>query len=62
MLGKVWDDITYPFLNFNSATVEVWELITHFIPNFIMDVITYREIFSAIFYAFLSKSYIEYHP
>ena len=20
---KVWDEITYPFLNFNSATVEV---------------------------------------
>ena len=20
---KVWDDITYPFLNFNGATVEV---------------------------------------
>ena len=23
MLGKVWDEITYPFLNFNGATVEV---------------------------------------
>ena len=21
--GKVWDDITYPFLNFNGCTVEV---------------------------------------
>ena len=23
MLGKVWDEITYPFLNFNGCTVEV---------------------------------------
>ena len=23
MLGKVWDEINYPFLNFNGATVEV---------------------------------------
>ena len=23
MLRKVWDEITYPFLNFNGATVEV---------------------------------------
>ena len=21
--GKVWDEITYPFLNFNASTVEV---------------------------------------
>ena len=23
MPGKVWDEITYPFINFNGATVEV---------------------------------------
>ena len=23
ILGKVWDEITYPFLNFNGATVDV---------------------------------------
>ena len=23
MLNKVWDEITYPYLNFNGATVEV---------------------------------------
>ena len=23
MPGKVWDEITYPFLNFNGCTVEV---------------------------------------
>ena len=22
--NKVWDDITYPFPNFNGATVEIW--------------------------------------
>ena len=22
---KVWDEITYQFLNFNGTTVEVWE-------------------------------------
>ena len=41
MPGKVWDGITYPFPNFNGATVEVWEWINNFIPHFIMDVITY---------------------
>ena len=38
---KVWDETTYPFLNFNGATVEVWEWISNFIPHIIMDVITY---------------------
>ena len=28
---NVWDDITYPFLNFNGATVEVYEWISNFI-------------------------------
>ena len=37
--GKVWDEITYPFLNFNGATVEVWEWISNIIPHFIMDVL-----------------------
>ena len=31
---KVWNEITYPFPNFNSATVEVWERISNFIPHF----------------------------
>ena len=22
---KAWDEITYPFWNFNSSTIEVWE-------------------------------------
>ena len=40
MPSEVWDGITYPFPNFNSATIEVWEWIGNFIPHFIMDVIT----------------------
>ena len=28
---KLWDDITYPFRYFNSATVEVYEMISNFI-------------------------------
>ena len=39
---KVWDEITYPFPNYNGSTVEVWEWISNFIPHFILDVITYR--------------------
>ena len=27
MPSKVWDEITYPFPDFNDGTVEVWELI-----------------------------------
>ena len=41
MSSKVWDQIIHPFPNFNSATVDVWELISNFIPHFIMDVINY---------------------
>ena len=28
---EVWDEITYPFTNFNGATVEVWEWINDFV-------------------------------
>ena len=35
MPGKVWDETTYPFLNFNGCTVEVYEWISIFIPHFI---------------------------
>ena len=41
MLSQVWDEITYPFQNFNSATVEVWEWIRNFTPQFLMDVLIY---------------------
>ena len=30
----VWDEITYPFPNFNGFTVEVWEWISNFILYF----------------------------
>ena len=43
--GVMWDETTnentYPFPNFNDYTVEVWEWIIIFIPQLIMDVITY---------------------
>ena len=39
MASKVWDEITYPFSNFNSAIVDVCESISNFIPYLIMDVI-----------------------
>ena len=38
MPSKVWDEITYPFPNFNIATTEVWVWINDFISHFIMDV------------------------
>ena len=36
----VWDETTYPFLNSNSRTDEVWEWIINFISHVIMDVTT----------------------
>ena len=33
MLSKVWNEITYPFLNFNGCIVEVTEWIRNFIPH-----------------------------
>ena len=41
MPSKMWDNVTYPFPNFNGCTVEVWEWISKFIAHFLMDVITY---------------------
>ena len=41
MPSKMWDEISYPFPNFNSYTVEVWEWISNFISHIIMNVITY---------------------
>ena len=38
---KVCDEITYPFTNFSSAAIEVWEWISNFIPPFTGYVITY---------------------
>ena len=37
----VWNEITYPFLNTNGATVAVWDWISNAIVQVITDVITY---------------------
>ena len=41
MPSKMWDEITYPFPNFNGATVEVWERKSNLIPHYIIEAITY---------------------
>ena len=41
MPSKVWDEITYPFPNFNCATVELWGWISNFSSHIMMAVITY---------------------
>ena len=41
MPGKVWDEITYPFLDFNGYTFEVYEWMNNFIAHVMVDVITY---------------------
>ena len=38
---NVWDEISYPSLNFKGCTVEVWEWISNFISHFARHVITY---------------------
>ena len=41
MVNKVWDEITYPFIDFNGCNVEVKERMNNFIPRIMMDVFTY---------------------
>ena len=38
----MWNEIVYPFPNFNGSTVEIWESIGNFIPHFTGHVITYQ--------------------
>ena len=38
--GCVWGEITYPFPNYNSCTIKVWEWIDNFITHIRVDVIT----------------------
>ena len=38
---KVWGEITYPFPNSNTCTVEIWEWISNLILHFAGHVITY---------------------
>ena len=35
------NEMTYPFPNFNSCTIEVWQGINNSMPHFIMEVMTY---------------------
>ena len=44
----MWDEITYPFPNFNGATVEVWEWITNLISHFMMGVISNSDLLSML--------------
>ena len=37
----MWDKITYPFLNFNDATAEIYKWISNSIPHFTGRVNTY---------------------
>ena len=42
MPGNVWDEINYPFPNFNGCTIDVWEWISNLSHSlYIMDAITY---------------------
>ena len=49
--SKMWDEITYPFPNFNGCIIEVWdgciievwEGISNFITHIITDFITFFE-------------------
>ena len=38
---KLWDEITYPFPNFNGCPVEVYEWISNLIPHFTGHVVNY---------------------
>ena len=37
MSSKVWDEITYPFSNFNSSTIEVCEWMGNLISRFVIN-------------------------
>ena len=39
--SKVWDEITYPFPNFDGCIGEVWKWISKFISYLVMGVITH---------------------
>ena len=33
-------EITHPFTNLNSASIDIWERISNFIPHYLMEMIT----------------------
>ena len=41
MRSNVWGEITNPFPNFKSPTVEAWDWIRYFVPHYIMDIISH---------------------
>ena len=41
MSSEMWDEIIYPFPSFKGCTLVIWELISDYITQFVMDVITY---------------------
>ena len=47
LTGKVWVEIIALFLNFNGATFEIWEWVSNFFAQFIMDLITYLRLDSS---------------
>ena len=40
MSDKVWYEITYPFLSFNSSAVEIWEWISKYSLHIKIDIST----------------------
>ena len=51
----MWDEITYPFPNFNGATVKVWEWITNLIFHFMMGVISNSDLLSMLVFKLQSS-------
>ena len=41
MCYKIWNEITYAFINVNDVSADVWEWIDNFISHIIGNVITY---------------------
>ena len=39
--NKLEDEITYQFLNFNGAAIEVWDWMSNFLSHFLMEVINF---------------------
>ena len=63
MPSKVWDEIIYPFPNFNGCTVEVWEWISNFIPHFMMYITTYPSLWDChVIMGITSHCVIQYIP
>ena len=40
MPSKMWGEITYPFLNFNCVSIEIYDWISNFVPHLIINIAT----------------------